>query len=296
MGKIRHNYEVFEIATNFFMTPNNAKTKNPNIKSVNFGQELDRVLKPGQDYLGNIKLFKQLFGLPRNQFMAVKYVLATSRLKGIDRLVAATIAGFYNSSLGYSYPNQSQIATICEISERTVNNAINQMKTLGEWLVIPQVITPYEKAISNRYYLLPPAGYGTVASNLTGKTKNVSALMEDQTKLDQVNSQISGAFAPLIKINIDCEIPILDKPIKAYQRDDETNSYIRQETHIEIVAGHYKPIPRFIEFIDRTGSSDKTPSSAGRLILNNDLQGKAQPSNKFGGYRDFVRLMKSESM
>lgn len=187
---IKYITDVYENVSEFFMCGNRIMNKtNLNQNSYLYDKKIDELLDANKD-LKNKLLFKYLYSFPRSQFMAVKYVLNSSSLTGSDRLVAATIAGMYNQKLGYSYPNQSHISDICGMSVRAVNTSIERMKASGEWLVTAHKTSPYEKSISNRYYLLPPAGYGLLSQILANYPKELKKISEIKpfTKLSNKNA------------------------------------------------------------------------------------------------------------
>lgn len=234
MRKKVTNREIYEIASKYFMIPSSKGT--PKDKN-NFNKGLDDLFFNQQDVLRNLDLFRNLYGFPRNQFMAMKYILQTSRLVAKDRVVAATIASFYSSKLGYSYPSQQQIAEICGMKIRTLADSIEQMKLSGEWLITPVQSAPYEKTVSNRYYLLPPAGYGILVSRLQRHEES------DEAKISSLSYYKRYGLDTTIAENFHKVFKSLDLG-PSFNKNPPN---LDDTTEIEVIANTYKSIPRYLE-------------------------------------------------
>ena len=102
---------------------------------------------------------------PTGMYHLTTWILRYSTLKRYDKLVALEIAAYYNVEKGYCYPNYEHLSSELGISERTVGNAVQQMKLSGEWLAVPHAIDPRIRAISNRYYPLTPISQESYLSN-----------------------------------------------------------------------------------------------------------------------------------
>lgn len=255
MKTIAKNIDVYIEASSYFLHPAHEVTSrndaNKLIK-VKYTKTLDALMKNNHSFL-HPQIFRSLYGFPKNQFMAVKWVLATSKLSGVDRLIAATIAGFYNTKLGYAYPNQQQVAKICGVSERTVTTAITQMKARGEWLITPVQVAPYEKAVSNRYYLLPPAGYGTCSQAVETSSLSLKMSQIDMNTLYDANTKVGQQLYNSFKL------ALANSRLASTSHNLVPNPTSKIPFVINTIVNHYKPLPQYLVFStgNQHGSSKK---------------------------------------
>jgi hypothetical protein len=102
---------------------------------------------------------------PVSSFQLSNWILRYSSLTRYSKLLALELSAYYRHDLGYCFPNYEHLAQDMGISERTVGEAIKDMKLSGEWLVIRHPETKKVRTVSNRYYPLTPISITDYQSN-----------------------------------------------------------------------------------------------------------------------------------
>jgi len=102
---------------------------------------------------------------PTGSYQLVSWMFKYSNLKRHARLIALEIAAHYNPKKGYAWPTYEMLMKETGMKERTINNAIQEMKLSGEWLVVPIAVNSYARAVSNRYYPLTPISQDSFIKN-----------------------------------------------------------------------------------------------------------------------------------